>query len=117
MGGGIDFKGMDDEIVPHGKPGWLKVGAGVCESSDRCTDDLKASAPSRLGVTGEKADGRGRDLASLLSLFSFSITMFGFVMFWLSLSTGLSDPMHTSSVSCLLSALFSSAPCFSGLLF
>lgn len=71
--------GIDDGIVPHGKPGWLKEGTGACESSDCCTGDLKASAPSPLGVTGEKADGRGRDLASLLSLFSLSVTVFDFV--------------------------------------
>ena len=116
MGGGNGFKGMDDEIVPHGKLGWLKVGTGACDSSDCCTDDLKASAPSRLGVTGEKADGRGRDLALLPSLFSLSATVFGFVILLLSLFTGLSHPTSTSSKSSLLSALFSSALSFSGLL-
>ncbi len=117
MGGGNGLKGMDDEIVPHGKPGWLKVGTGACESSDCCADELKVSAPSFLGVTGEKADGRGRDLASLLSLFSLSVIVFDFVTLWLSLLTGLSHPTSTSSVSSLLSAMFSSAPCSSGLLF
>ena len=117
MGGGNDFIGIDDGIVPHGKPGWSKVGAGVCKSSDCFTDNLRVSAPSRLGVTGEKADGRGRDLASLLSVFSLSVTVFGFATFWLSSSTGLSPSTYTSSVSSLLSALFSSAPFFSGLLF
>lgn len=107
---------MVDETVPHGNE-WLKVGTGACESSDCCTGDLKASAPSPLGVTGEKADGRGRDLASLLSVFSFSVAVFDFVTLWLSLLTGLSHPIATSSVSSVVSALFSSALCFSGLLF
>lgn len=117
-GGGNGFKGMDGGIVLHGKPGWLKVGAGACDSSDCCTGDLNASAPSLLGVTGEKADERVRDLASLLSLFSLSVTVFDFVTLWLSLLTGLSRPTSTSSVSSFVSAsLFSSAPCcFSGLL-
>lgn len=100
MEGGNGFKGTDDVIVPHGKPGWLKVGTGACESSDCCTDGLKVSAPSLLGVTGEKADGRGT--ASLLSLFSPSVTVFDFVTLWLSLLTGLSHPTSTSSVSSLL---------------
>lgn len=95
----------------------MKVAAGACESSDCCTGDLKASAPSFLGVTGEKADGRGRDLASLLSLFSPSLTVFDFATLWLSLPTGLSHPASSSSVSSLLSSLFSSSPCFSGLSF
>lgn len=103
--------------MPHGKLGWLIVGVGVCESSECCPGDLKASAPSRLGVTGEKADGRGRDLASLLSPFSPSVSVFGFVTLWLSLSIGLSHPASTSSVSSLLSALLSSASCCSGVLF
>lgn len=70
---------MDVEIVPHGKAGWLKGGTGACGSSDCCTGDLKVSVPSRLGVTGEKADGRGSDFASLLSLCSLSEAGFGFV--------------------------------------
>lgn len=107
---------MEDEILPHGKLGWLKVAAGACESSDCWTGDFKASVPSLLGVTGEKADGRGRDLASLLSLFSLSFIVFDFVTLWLSLPTGLSHPTSSSSVSSLLSSLFSLSPCFSGLL-
>lgn len=115
MGWGNGFKGMVDEIAPHGN-WWFKVGTGTCESSDCCTGDLKASAPSPLGVTGEKADGRGRDLASLLSLLSLS-AVFDFVTLGLSLLTGLSHPMSTSSVSSVVSAFFSSALCFSGLCF
>lgn len=115
MGGGYGFK--DGEIVPHGNPGWLKVAMGACESSADCgTDGLKASAPSILGVTGEKADGRGRDLASLHSLFSPSVTVFGFVKLWLSLMGGLSRPTSTSSESSLLSSSFSFPACFSVLL-
>lgn len=71
--------------MPQGKPGWLKGGTGACESSDCCTGDLKTSVPSVLGVTGEKADGRGR--ASLASLFSRSVTVFDFVTLWKSLLT------------------------------
>lgn len=115
MGGGNGFKGRDDEMLPHGKPGWLKEGTGACESSVCCTVDLKVSAPSLLGVTGEKADGRGRD--SLLSLFFPSVTVVDFVSHRLFLLTGLSHPMSTSSVSSLLSASSSSVPCLLGLLF
>lgn len=110
MGGGNGFKGIDDEIVPQGKPGWLKVGTEACKSSDCCTGDLKASAPSLLGVTGEKADGRGRAMASMPSLFSLSITVFDFVA--LSFLTRLSHPMSACSVSPLLLVLFSPATSF-----
>ena len=57
LGGQKGFK--DREGGPQRKPGWF-VGAGACESSDCCVRDLNPSAPSFLGVTREKADGRGR---------------------------------------------------------
>lgn len=101
--------------MPHGKPGGLKEGAGAGDSSGCCTGDLRASAPSLLGVTGEKAEGCGRDVSSSLSLFSLSVTVFDFVALWLSFSIGPSHPTSTSSVSSMPSSLFSSVSCFSGL--
>lgn len=103
--------------MPHGKAGWLKVGTGAFDSSVCCTDDLKASAPSRLGVTGEKADGRGRSLASLFSPFSFCAKIFGLGTFRLSVLTGRSHPTSNSSLSSPLSTMFSSAPSVCGVLF
>lgn len=57
VGGENGFK--DGGGGPQGKPGW-SVGAGACESSDCCERSFNPSAPSCLGVTREKADGRGR---------------------------------------------------------
>lgn len=101
--------------MPQGNPGWLMVGTEACESSDCCAGDLKASAPSLLGVTGEKADGRGKAMASMPSLFSLSVAGFDFVT--LSLLTIISHPMSACSVSPLFLVLSSSATCFSVLLF
>lgn len=57
VGGGNGFK--DGVGAPQGRPGSFG-GTGACESSDCSARDLNPSSPSCLGVTREKADGRGR---------------------------------------------------------